>query len=153
MRRSSDPLSRAMHRSVGAYLFNLTWALLDRKRRSREENELMVHMAHASRYHWGRCGRPLNLSIGEWQVSRVYATLGRPEPARHHAQRALAIARRAHLGRFYVAYAYEALARAESVAGRAGARDRYLRAARNAGRGIRDRDDLRMLREDLASIA
>lgn len=142
-----------MHRRVGAYLFNRTWVLLDRPRRSREDNEEMVHAAHASRFHWGRCGRPVNLSIGEWQVARVYAVLGRPEPARHHARQALAIARRAHLGRFYLAYAYEALARAESVARRPRWRDRYLRAARRAGAGIRDPDDLRMLREDLASIA
>lgn len=112
----------------------------------------MLHGAHASRYHWARAGRPVNLAVGEWQLARVYAVLRRPEPARFHARRSLEIAQHARLGRFYLAYGYEALARAEAVAGRAGPRERYLRLARKVGEGIRDADDRRMLWEDLASV-
>jgi len=112
----------------------------------------MIHGAHASRYHWGRVGRPLNFSIAEWQLARVYAVLGRPEPALFHARRALEVAQRAHLGRFYLAYAYEGLARAESVARHRGQRARYLKLARTVGEAIRDEDDRRMLLEDLATV-
>lgn len=112
----------------------------------------MLHAAHASRYHWGHAGTPLNLSVGEWQVSRVYADLGRSEPALYHGGRALQIARRGHLGRFYLAYAYEALARAAALAGKRRARNLYLRQARRLGASVRDRDDRRMLLEDLATI-
>jgi len=112
----------------------------------------MLHAAHASRFHWGCAGRPVNISIGEWQISRVYAELGRAEPARFHAQRALDIARRSHLANFYVAYGYEALARAASVAHKRSDRDRFLRAARRYGARVRDLDDRRMLWEDLESI-
>jgi hypothetical protein len=56
------------------------------------------------------------------------------------------------LGRFYVAYAYEAMARASAVAGQRRARDRYLREARRIGATVRGRDDQRMLMEDLATI-
>ncbi len=112
----------------------------------------MLHAAHASRYHWGRVGTPRNLSIAEWQISRVYAVLGRAEPARFHAVRALETARRGGLGRFYVAYAFEALARAAASAGDRPARERYLRKARRIGATVRDRDDRRMLLEDLATI-
>ncbi len=152
MQRKTDPLSTVQHRKIGAYLFNHTWALLDRERRTPEEDEEMLHAAHASRYHWGQAGRPVNFSIAEWQLSRVYSVLGRPEPALYHARRALDIARRAHLARFYVAYAYEALARAEALAHRPKDRDRYLREARRIGQRIRDRDDQRMLWEDLATV-
>jgi hypothetical protein len=152
MRRTTDPMSIAEHRKAAAYLFNLTWSLLDRKPRTPEEDNELVHAAHASRFHWGRAGRPVNLSVGEWQVSRVYAILGRPEPAFYHGQRALEIARRARLGRFYLAYSYEALARAAAVAGRMKERDRNLLAAQRIGKGIRDKDDQRMLWEDLATI-
>ena len=41
----------------------------------------MLHAAHASRFHWGEVGEPVNFARGEWQISRVYAVLGRPEPA------------------------------------------------------------------------
>jgi hypothetical protein len=150
--RKIDPLSRAQHRRIAGELFNHVWSLLDKKDRGQEEDDEMLHAAHASRFHWGLAGTPLNLSVGEWQVSRVYATLGRAEPALYHARRALEIARRSRLSRFYLAYAYEAVARAAAVAGERRTRDRYLRRAREIGAGVRDRDDRRMLLEDLATI-
>lgn len=112
----------------------------------------MLHAAHASRYHWGHAGTALNLSIGEWQLSRVYATVGRAEPALYHGRRALDLARRGRLAPFYLAYAYEALARAASLEGPRAARNRYLRDARRFGLKVRARDERRMLLEDLATI-
>ncbi len=112
----------------------------------------MLHAAHASRYHWGHAGTPLNLSIAEWQLSRVYAILGRAEPALFHGRRALEYARKGRLGRFYLAYAYEGLARASAVDGNRTARNRYLREARRIGATVRARDERRMLQEDLETI-
>jgi len=152
VQRIADPLSRPQHRKVGADLFNYTWSLLDRKSRTSEEDEEMLNAAHASRYHWGHAGTMLQVSVGEWQISRVYSMLGRSEPALHHAERCLDISRKSRLGRFYLAYAYEGMARASAVAGRRTARDRYAREARRLGNRIRDRDDRRMLLEDLATI-
>ncbi len=152
MRRSDDPIDRRTHRKVGAYLFNQTWSLLDKKRRTAEEDDEMLHAAHASRYHWGRAGTALQRSIGEWQISRVYADLGRSEAALHHARRSLELARRHRLAPFYVAYAYEALARAASLAGQRADRDRFVRAAQRFGSAVRDADDRRMLEEDLGTI-
>lgn len=152
VRRRADPLSRSQHRRIAADLFNYTWSLLDQKERSPEEADELLHAAHASRYHWGHAGTPLNRSVGEWQISRVYSVLGRAEPALYHGRRALETARRHRLGRFYLAYAYEALARAAAVAGQRRARDRYLREARRVGAKVRDRDDRRMLLEDLTTI-
>src|SRR5436853_176961 len=77
------------HRKMAAHLFNATWVLLEKKGRSKKDSITMIHMAHASRYHWGVVGGPKVLAIGEWQISRVYAVLRRPEPALYHAQRAL----------------------------------------------------------------
>ena len=152
MRRKADPVSRGHHRKIGADLFNYTWSLLDKKRRTTEESDLMLHAAHASRYHWGQAGTALNISVGEWQIARVYATLGRAEPAEYHARRSLEIARRGRLSPFYVAYAYEALARAAAVAARAREKSRYLREARRIAARVRDRDDRRMLLEDLGTV-
>jgi len=152
MKRTADPLTRAQHRKIGADLFNYTWSLLDRKDRTEEDEVEMLHAAHASRYHWGHAGTALNTSIGDWQISRVYATLGRAEPALFHARRALEVTRRRRFGRFYLAYAYEGLARAASIAGDRRTRDRCLREARRVGAQIREQDGRRMLFEDLASI-
>ena len=35
---------------------------------------------------------PAHLARGEWQISRVYTVLGRPEPALNHAHRVLVLA-------------------------------------------------------------
>ena len=152
MKRRADPLRQSQHRRLAADLFNYTWSLLDLKDRTTAEEEEMLHAAHASRYHWGHAGTPLNIAVGEWQISRVYSALGRAEPALWHARRSLEMARRHKLGRFYLAYAYEGAARASAVAGQKRDRDRYLREAHRIGATVRDRDDRRMLMEDLATI-
>src|SRR5437879_3844957 len=98
------------HRKMAAHLFNSTWTLIEKKRRTKEERDTMIHMAHASRYHWGVVGGPKELAIGEWQISHVYAVVGRPEPSLFHAQRCLEICEAHKIGDFPLAYAYEALA-------------------------------------------
>ena len=152
MRRQTDPVDKALHRKIGTYLFNHTWSLLERKRRSPGQNHEMLSAAHASLYHWSRGGGQRNRCIAEWQVSRVYSVLGRPEPALHHGQRALEIARHGRVAPFYVAYAYEALARAAAVAGQRRARALYLRKAERIGKTVRDSQERKLLMDDLATI-
>jgi hypothetical protein len=82
----------ALHRFFASSLFNRVWDLLEEPDRSEAEDEEMLYAAHASRYHWGVVGEPVNLVRGEWQVSCVYAVLKRGSDALHHAQRSLACA-------------------------------------------------------------
>ena len=107
----------AGQRQTAIDLFNGVWRLLEKEGRGVEDDDRMVHMAHASRYHWGEVGEPVNRSRGEWQCSRVYAVLGRAEPALHHARRGLEICREHGIKDFDLAFAYESLARACAVAG------------------------------------
>jgi hypothetical protein len=51
----------------------------------------MLREAHASRFHWGEIGTPLQFERGEWRISRVYAVLDRPQAAIRYAQRCLDI--------------------------------------------------------------
>lgn len=100
-------------------LFNQTWRLMEQEHRTRDDDDRMIHMAHASRYHWGQVptATPAHMARGEWQISRVYCVLGRAEPALHHAQRVLDICLANGIGDWDLAFAYEALARASAVAG------------------------------------
>jgi hypothetical protein len=82
---------REEHRKFAVELFNLTWSLLDKKDRTKEDDDRMIHAAHASRFHWGEIGTPLEFERGEWQISRVYSALKRSEPATYHAKRCLEI--------------------------------------------------------------
>jgi hypothetical protein len=114
----------------------------------------MLHAAHASRYHWIRAGTRVNAARGEWQCSRVYAVLGRAEPALHHARRCLELCESepADLEEFDLPFAYEALARACSVAGDDAGTHEWLVRARAAGEAISDEDDRTLLEADLATI-
>lgn len=137
---------------LAADLFNRVWSLLERTDRTQADDDTMLHAVHASRFHWGEVGEPFNFARGEWQVSRVYAVLGRAEPALYHARRCLEICETHQIGDFDLAFAYEALARASAVAGQQAEVARYLELARRAGEEISEQDDREIFRADLATI-
>lgn len=146
-------LSQEQRRRLAVELFNHVWALIGRDDRTPEQDDEMIHAAHASRYHWSQVGTKANLGRGEWQVSRVYAVLGRSEPAVYHAHRCLAYVEQGDgIEDWDLPFAYEALARAHSVAGDRGESLRYETLAREAGEGIADNDDREHLLSELATL-
>ena len=144
---------REWHRRFAVDLFNLVWDLLDKEERTADEDDKMVHAAHASRYHWGEIGTPLHFERGEWQVSRVYSVLNRSEPAIYHAQRCLAICTENEIGDFDIAFAYEALARAYAVAGDVGKSEEYLKLGEQAGEQIEDEDNREYFLSELSGVS
>jgi hypothetical protein len=149
---SDTTLPPDVERRLAAALFNHVWELLETQHRSTAQDDRMVHAAHASRYHWGQVGEPVNLARGEWQCSRVYSVLGRAEPARHHGQRCLDIAIEHQLSYFDQACGYEALARASAVAGDRSAAARYAELGRQAAERIIDPEDRDGILGDLTTI-
>ena len=103
------------HRQWGVDLFNATWDLIG----SREDDDLMLHKAHASAYHWSQAPEctPANRARAAWLVSRVSALAGLPDAALHHAHACLRWCEEHGLGDWDLAYAHEAIARAHKVAG------------------------------------
>ena len=140
-------------RTLAADLFNGVWALLEKEDRTPAQDDRMLHMAHASRFHWEQVGTAANMARGEWQCSRVYAALRRPEPCLHHARRVLAICEEHGIGDWDLAFAHEALARANAVAGDRSAARASLADARAAAENIADPEDRALLESDLATIA
>ena len=141
------------HRTFAVDYFNLTWDLLDKTDRTPEEAVRMIHTAHTSRLHWEEIGTPLNLARGDWQLSRVYAVLGKPAPALKYAKLSLEICQREGYGDFDLAFAYEAMARAYAVAGDEEQRDRYLDLAREAGEKIEKDGDRKYFLGELETIS
>ena len=141
-------------RLLAAQLFNETWRLMEQEDRTREDDDRMLHTAHASRYHWEqvRAATPAHLARGEWQVSRVYTVLNRPEPALHHAGRVLDICREHGIGDWDLAFAYEALARAYAVAGDAERAREFTDQALAAAEDIVEQEDRDLLIADLETI-
>jgi hypothetical protein len=141
-------------RQLAVDLFNHSWTLLRLPERTPEQDDELIHAAHASRHHWGEVGTAANLARGEWQVSRVYATLGRAEPAVFHAERCLAYceADPDALEDWDLPYAYEALARAHRVAGDEGEAGRLAGRARELAGRVADAEDREHLDADLADL-
>lgn len=129
------------HKKFAVDLFNFVWILLDKRDRTREEDDEMVHAAHASRFHWGEIGTPLEFERGEWQISRVYSVLNRHQPALYHANRCLETCKENNIGDFDIAFAYEAMARAYAVAGIKTDCENYIKLAKEAGKQIKSKED------------
>ena len=152
-RERAEELSQEQRRQLAVDLFNHVWTLLELPDRTAEQDDEMIHAAHASRYHWSHVGTHANLGRGEWQVSRVYVTLGRSEPAFFHARRCLAYVEAGEgIEDWDLPFAYEALARASALAGDAGESLRYEQLARDAGEAIADDEDREHLLSELATL-
>ncbi len=131
---------REFHRKVAAECFNRAWDLLERRRSGGDDLQLL-HLSHASRYHWGLIGTPRNRAIGEWQLSRVYSELGHPELALQCARACLTTCKDNGLTDI-LHTAYEAIARAHTAAQDYRSAERYLKAARRQLGGLSlDEDD------------
>ncbi len=150
---TSVELDPATHRQLGVDLYNSTWTLLEKADRTPAETDEMIHRAHASRWHWARVGSDVNLARGEWLCSRVYATLGRGEPALWHARRCVEI-EEASTNResWDMPSAYEAMARASFAAGDATAGREWKAKAAAAVAAIPDADDREAIEQDLATL-
>lgn len=145
-------LTAVDHRRLGVDLFNEVWRLIE----SREDDERMLHAAHASAYHWSLAPEcePRNRARSEWQVSRVYALLGRAEPALHHAHRCLELCEQHpdNVEDWDLPFAYEAVARAHAVAGNERDARSGEQKARELGAQIADVEGREHLEEALATL-
>jgi len=146
---------QAAHRYFSALCFNQAWELIEKPERTPAEDEEMIRLGLASTWHWTQredCTQT-NLSIGYWQTSRIYAMLGQADNARRYGHLCLAASQAEDVPPFYLGYAYEALARAEAVAGDGEHMEEYLAEAHRVAGTVPDDDARQMLLDDLAAIA
>lgn len=149
-----DPVDAATHRRLAVDLFNRSWRLLEIENRTDEQDDELVHVVHASRYHWGEVGTAANVARGENQCARVYAALGRAEPALHHANRAVELVRAGGEGLedWDLASALEVLARAHLAAGDREEAAHYAALARQELESVADPDDREVIASQVAEL-
>lgn len=141
------------HVYFAAKAFNRAWEYIEKgDRRSADEDLLMLHTAIASLWHWTQRedAKAENLSIGYWQVSRVFNLLKQPDNARTYGLQALKYAE--GLEPFLKAYAYETLARAEMIADNRVIMMVYLEKAREMTNLVTEEEDKQLLLKDLESL-
>ncbi len=141
-------------RQLAVDLFNRAWTLMETHERTEEQDDELINTAHASAYHWTQVGTPANRARSEWQLSRVYTVLDRPEPALHHARRCLAYCEEnpEAIEDWDLPYAHEALARAHALAGEADVVGRHAAAARDLAAGVAGAEDREHLEADLGTL-
>jgi DNA-binding transcriptional MerR regulator len=145
-------LPEADERRLAVAMFNDVWRLIGTEDRTPAEDDQLLHQAHASRHHWQQVGEVVNHIRGEWLCSRVYAVLGRAEPAVHHARRALQLCQENEVGDWDLAFAHEALARAYALSGDSAAAGKQIERARTAATDIAEDGDRALLLSDLETI-
>jgi hypothetical protein len=154
MAESSDIDIAASHRYFSVECFNLAWDLIEKPDRTSEENDQMVSLSQASLWHWTQrpdC-TPTNLSIGYWQISHIYALLGKADNARHYARLSLSVSQKGTVPPFYLAYAHEALARAAAVGGNTLEMANHIKQAQILAERVTDEESKKLLLNDLESI-
>jgi hypothetical protein len=142
----------AAHKYFSVECFNNAWDLIDKKGRTAEEDEQMLQLSLASTWHWSQredCTQT-NIAIGYWQTSRIYALLDQAENARRYGQLSLDACQEDQP--FFLGYAYEALARAESLAGNNQKMTDYLQKARGLAEKVPEPNDKKLLLNDLDTI-
>jgi hypothetical protein len=140
------------HRHFAASLNGKVWTLLGKPDRNQAKDELMIHTAHASCCHWLKVGTGVHHQRAEWLIARVYSELDLGEAALRHARRCQELTQEHAdlMEDFDRAYAQEALARANAVAGNRGEALKHLQLAEEAGQAIADEESRKFFVGDLA---
>lgn len=147
-------LAPEVHRALGAGLYNRCWDLMEVEDRTLDQDDELIATAHASAWHWLQVGHTANRSRGQWMCSRVYAVLGRAEPALYHARRCVEIVEGGGAGieDWDAPSAYEAMARALAVGGDLTGAAEWKAKAAVALTAIAEPEDRTVVEGDLATL-
>ena len=143
-------METADHLTFAKKINGEVWGLLEKPSRTRDEDERMVHAAHASLYHWLYAGTGVHHQRGEWLIARAYTVLKDRPAAERHTHRCLELTE-AHAGElqdFDFAFAYELAARTAALAGDPSRAAEYIEKARRAGTAIADPEDRKIFFAD-----
>lgn len=148
----SDSVKAMTHKQMGAQCFNEVWKYLDLAERTAEQNETMIHLCHTSFWHWTQVPdhTPTNISVGYWQLSRVYCVADNAETGHQYGLRCLEVSK--ELPPFYLGYAYEATTRALIGLKRIEEAKQFLAKAKEQLSKITIKDNYEYLKADLDQL-
>ncbi len=129
-------------KQLGIQCFNTTWDYIDKKDKTGQDLCEMINQAHASLWFWKASGlqTPTNISIGLWQISRVYALADDSDMAILFACRCIEVSSDPSVDPFYLAYGYEAAARGFLKSGRKAEAREYIEKAKSEIKKTKEKD-------------
>jgi hypothetical protein len=143
------------HRAVAVHLNNAVWKSLAAENITEAsdtgDRQELLYAAYASTYHWIQVGTAANRARGEHLISRVASRVGEVDAAFRHALRCLDLVE-SHpelMADWDLAFALEALARAQAGLGDVAAARSTLERALEATAGVTDDGDRAVLEEEL----
>lgn len=138
------------HKHFAKSLNGRVWELLQKTSRTADEDDEMLHAAHACTYHWKFAGNAVHHQRGEWLISHVHVVLGHANEALRHAERCLEITQsnKELMEDFDIAYAFEGIARAQAMLGDEKIARQFYELAQQAGNAIVDSEDRSIFRGD-----
>lgn len=133
--------------------FNGIWELLNKTKRTPDDDENLLLGAFASLYHWKQVGTAVNIQRGYWMISRVYQVLGDADQALQWAIKCQAVTKDnpSEMEDFDPAFAREGLARAYALAGDIEKAQEHYDLAAELGDEIADSEDRQVFLNDFES--
>lgn len=138
------------HRHFAKSINGRVWELLQKTSRSQDDDDEMLHAAHACAYHWKFVGNAVHRQRGEWLISHVHVVLGHANEALRHAERSFEITQsnKDLMHDFDIAYAFEGIARAQAMLGDEKIAKEFYGLAQQAGNAIADDEDRTIFMSD-----
>lgn len=146
-------LTKDQQHNEAIELFNKTWELIELPERTAEQDEEMIHLAHASRYYWSKTGDYVNWSRGDWMLSKVYSIVGEGQNALKYALANEKLHTKYTLKDFDAAFIHEALARSYALLEKRDLKEFHLGKARGLIDGIRKEEDREYFIGELEKIS
>lgn len=139
------------HSQIAKSSNGLVWQNLEKKHRTPEEDSEMLTAAHTSLFHWLKIGTHAHAQRGNWLLARVYTVLGEPRLAMKYANLCLELTNqfKDEMQDFDIAYAFEAIARSNALAGNLEQARSYYEMSMKAGEVLSSPEDIKIFMKDL----
>ena len=134
--------------------FNQIWTILDKPVKEPKDLETILHLAHASFWHWSQNpkAQPSNIATCYWMLSRAYAVAKNTTQSLLYAQKCVEYNRENELNAFSFGYAYEALARAYQLIKHQEKMEESLQKGFEYAEKVQDAEEKQFLTADLHEL-
>lgn len=113
--RPGDDEIAKWHRFFAVECNNSAWNLIEREKRTSQEDMELLHCAQAAAFHWDKVGTATNVARADLLLAHAHAKLGNAELAAKYAQRNLDFVTTNESSDWELAFAHAAFAHAAAI--------------------------------------